>query len=67
MICMRIDSCTKCGTELQVKKNCKICNKANQFYCHHCGNITEEQVHFQCMMVSFDITLLDLKQNASTV
>jgi len=55
---MKQDSCRHCGHELKVNKKCNVCNKENQFRCHECGNITEEQIHFQCMMISLDHTLL---------
>ena len=55
---MKQDSCRKCGEELEVKKTCNICSQANQFSCHKCGYVTEEQMHFQCMMISFDHALL---------
>ena len=55
---MKQDSCKKCGEALEVKKTCNICSQANQFSCHKCGYVTEEQIHFQCMMISFDHALL---------
>ena len=55
---MKHDSCRRCGEELEVNKECKICSQANQFFCHKCGYVTEEQIHFQCMMTSFDHALL---------
>jgi len=55
---MKDNSCRCCGHELEVNKKCDICNKENQFYCHGCGYVTEEQIHFQCMMISLDHTLL---------
>lgn len=56
---MKIESCRACGTELEVKKKCDICSQANQFFCHNCGYEGEEQIHFQCIMMSFDIALLN--------
>lgn len=47
---MKQDSCRRCGNELEVNKKCDVCNKENQFYCHKCGYVSEEQIHFQCMM-----------------
>lgn len=47
---MRIDSCRKCGGVQEVNKKCDICNKAKEFFCHNCGNITE-QIHSQCMLI----------------
>ncbi|MCH7560026.1 MAG: hypothetical protein IIC67_01420 [Thaumarchaeota archaeon] len=56
---MKIESCRTCGKELEVKKKCDICSQANQFFCHNCGYEGEEQIHFQCIMMSFDIALLN--------
>ncbi len=47
---MKEDSCRRCGNGLEVNKKCDICNKENQFYCHECGYVTEEQIHLECMM-----------------
>ncbi len=58
---MQLNSCRKCGEGLEVKKTCEICTQANQFFCHNCGYVTEEQIHNQCMMTSFDHALLNLK------
>ena len=53
---MKQDSCRRCGNELEVNKKCDICNKENQFYCHECGYVTVEQIHFECMMTSIKKT-----------
>ena len=58
MIHMKQDSCRKCGVVLEVKKRCDICSQANQFFCHNCDYVSEEQIHFQCTMTSFSHTLL---------
>jgi|CXWL01.1.fsa_nt_gi hypothetical protein len=42
---MRIDSCRKCGNTLEVNRKCHICNKANEFFCHNCRDVTIEQIH----------------------
>ncbi|GKS67803.1 hypothetical protein YTPLAS73_13500 [Nitrosarchaeum sp.] len=47
---MRIDSCRKCGKTLEVNKKCKICNHANEFFCHVCGYAANEQIHSKCML-----------------
>ena len=36
---MRIDSCRKCGIELEVNKKCNVCREANQFFCHNLKTI----------------------------
>lgn len=58
---MKSSSCRICGEELEVNKKCNICNQSNQFFCHSCGYVTEEQIHNQCIMMSFGHTLLNLK------
>ncbi|MCH8916046.1 MAG: hypothetical protein IIA82_09435 [Thaumarchaeota archaeon] len=55
---MKQESCRTCGVELEIKKICNICSQANQFFCHNCGYESEEQIHFQCIMMSFSHTLL---------
>jgi hypothetical protein len=56
---MRIDSCRKCGAILEENKKCNVCNKANEFFCHNCGDITTKQIHSQCMLVDFSYKLLE--------
>ena len=51
---MRIDSCRKRGTELEVNKKCEICRNTLQFFCHKCGNITDEQIHSVCYVVNMN-------------
>ena len=58
---MKSDSCRICGETLEVKKECDICNQANQFFCHSCGHVTTEQIHNQCLLTNFSHTLLELK------
>ncbi len=55
---MKQDSCRRCGQELEVDKKCDICSQVTQFHCHGCGNVTDEQIHFQCMMTNMSHTLL---------
>ena len=57
---MRIDLCRKCGTEQEVNKKCDVCREANQFFCHRCSNVTEEQIHFQCMLIEPHYQLLEI-------
>ena len=54
---MRIDSCRKCGTELEVNKRCDVCREANQFFCHSCSHVTDKQIHAACMVASLDQSL----------
>ena len=55
---MRIDSCRKCGIELEVEKKCDVCRDAVQFFCHSCGTITDEQIHSVCYLVNMNRNLL---------
>ncbi|WP_299290078.1 hypothetical protein [Nitrosopumilus sp.] len=55
---MRIDSCRKCGMELETNKKCEVCNDAIQFLCHKCGNVTDEQIHSVCYLVNMNRILL---------
>lgn len=55
---MRLDGCRKCGTKLEVNKKCNICRDPNEFFCHRCGNVTDKQIHSQCMLIDFSYRLL---------
>ena len=54
---MRIDSCRKCGTELEVNKRCDVCGEASQFFCHSCSHVTDEQIHATCMVIRLEHSL----------
>ena len=54
---MRIDSCRKCGLGLEVNKKCDVCRDPIQFFCHNCGTITDEQIHFICNLVNMNRNL----------
>jgi len=55
---MRINSCRKCGTELEINKKCNVCREIVQFSCHTCDHITDEQIHSVCCLVDADSNLL---------
>ena len=55
---MRIDSCRKCGKELEVSKKCDVCKKENQFFCHKCGYLTIEQIHAECLVAKLEHSVL---------
>ncbi len=59
---MKLTSCRRCGKEMEINKKCNICSEANQFFCHGCGYVSDEQIHFQCMMISFDHALLETRK-----
>ena len=54
---MRIDSCRKCGIELEENKKCDVCRKVNQFFCHNCGFTTDEQIHSKCHLLRSNYTI----------
>jgi len=56
---MRIDSCRKCGIELEENKKCDVCGKVNQLFCHNCGSISEEQIHSECHLTKSNYNLLN--------
>ncbi|KAF6246982.1 hypothetical protein C6990_07835 [Nitrosopumilus sp. b3] len=60
---MRIDSCRKCGIELEKNKKCDVCRKVNQFFCHRCGFTTDEQIHTECSIQRTNYSI----QNAAVV
>jgi hypothetical protein len=55
---MRIDSCRKCGTKLEVNKKCTVCKEANQFFCHSCNHVADEQIHAVCYLAGLEHNLL---------
>lgn len=55
---MKDESCRKCGNALEVNKKCDICYIPNQMHCHECEYVSDEQIHFQCMMISKKRVLL---------
>ena len=57
---MRIDLCRKCGTCLEVNKKYQECREPDQFFCHKCGNVTEEQIHSHCMGKEYSYTFLEM-------
>lgn len=55
---MILDEYRKWGTKLEVNKKCNICREPNEFFCHRCGNVTDKQIHSQCMLIDFSYRLL---------
>ena len=58
---MRLDSCRRCGKELEVDQRCKVCNLPTTFHCHACGNITEKQFHPKCILIESNYILNNKK------
>ncbi len=44
---MRIDSCRKCGQELQVMQLCNHCNQPLHFECNNCNVYLDDPIHQQ--------------------
>lgn len=42
---MRIDSCRKCGEELQVMQLCNNCNQPLHFECSNCIVFVDDPIH----------------------
>ena len=42
---MRIDSCRKCGEELQVMQLCNNCNQPLHFECSNCIVYVDDPIH----------------------
>lgn len=57
---MKIESCRRCGNELEVNSKCDVCKQPDKFFCHSCGNVTEKQFHQQCMLIELDYKLLQM-------
>ncbi len=55
---MKFDSCRRCGKEMEINKNCDVCFKPNQLFCHGCGFTTDEQIHSKCLLARLDHTLV---------
>lgn len=55
---MRIDSCRKCGSDLEISQNCSICSEGIKFSCKNCHAHTDERFHLTCTIISFDYNLL---------
>ena len=53
---MKIDSCRKCGEELEIQKKCSSCNEPITFQCVQCDLLTDTRFHFQC-----DVPLLKVQ------
>jgi hypothetical protein len=51
---MRIDSCRKCGIELDAKQKCSICKNPIKFSCKKCNFESEEQIHSLCRLVDMN-------------
>ncbi|WP_148680125.1 hypothetical protein [Nitrosopumilus maritimus] len=53
---MRVESCRKCGTELEIRQNCSVCKEPKKFECKNCKVETDEQIHSICRLVDMNYT-----------
>jgi predicted amidophosphoribosyltransferase len=42
---MRVNSCRKCGQELQVMKICSNCDQPLHFECNNCKAFVDDPIH----------------------
>ena len=42
---MRVDSCRKCGEELQVMHLCSYCAQPLHFECNTCNSFVDDPIH----------------------
>jgi len=49
-MCMKIDSCKKCGNVLEISHACSVCEEPNKFECTHCNIVLDEQYYTQCIL-----------------
>jgi len=45
IVTMRIDSCRKCGEQLQVINICNHCNQPLHFECNNCNSFVDDPIH----------------------
>lgn len=55
---MRIESCRRCGSGLEVNTKCDVCKEANQFFCHKCSYVADKQIHSMCDLANIEQNLL---------
>ena len=51
---MRLESCRKCGAELEAIQNCSVCKKSIKFECKNCKTELDEQIHSICRLVDMN-------------
>ena len=42
---MRVDSCRKCGQELEVMQLCSHCDQPLHFGCNNCNSFVDDPIH----------------------
>jgi len=52
------ESCRKCGTELQIRKNCDNCSSPVLFFCPKCMYVPDKQIHVDCMLAKNQIVII---------
>jgi len=61
---MRIDSCRKCGKELQVTRLCNNCDQPLHFDCNDCHTFVDVPIHNHSYLTS-QLFLQNLGVNAN--
>ncbi|MCV0430434.1 hypothetical protein [Nitrosopumilus sp.] len=51
---MKMDSCRKCGIEMDVNQTCSVCREPIKFKCKKCHYFTDEQIHSTCKLVDMN-------------
>ena len=49
---IRIDSCRKCGEELQVMRLCNNCDQPLHFECNNCNVFVDDPIHLHEYLAS---------------
>jgi len=47
----RLDSCRSCGSDLEVKTVCAICDQPEQVRCASCYHYVDDPVHTECAVL----------------
>lgn len=54
---MKINSCRKCGYDMEVYQNCHVCKKPIEFACNRCNINTDKEIHSDCMIKKATVTV----------
>ncbi len=45
-----MNSCRKCGFEMEVYSNCHVCKKPIELICNKCNINTDKEIHSKCII-----------------
>jgi hypothetical protein len=51
-----MNSCRKCGNELEVYCNCHVCKKSTGFVCQKYDQNTTKEIHFNYMIEKIQVS-----------